>query len=119
MASQFFVEGNITFDKSGASFSGATAYIRLEDTSQVDTASGIIAEKVIHNVSHEKGGNDKLPISLQGQISNERANYIISVHIDVDGDGQISYGDYINMESYPILTFGHPNKVSVCVQQVK
>lgn len=119
MSSQFLLEGEIEFEETGASFSGAIAYIRLEDASQADSASSIIAEQVIQNISHRTGSKDKLQISLRGQIPNERASYIISVHIDVDGDRQISRGDYINMESYPVLTFGHPNQVSVRVRQVK
>jgi uncharacterized lipoprotein YbaY len=119
MAIQFLVEGEITFEKLGASFSGATAYIRIEDTSQVDTASSIIAEQAIHNISHQTGGDDKLTISLRGQIPSEKARYIVSVHIDVDGDRQVSQGDYINMESYPVLTSGYSNQISMCVRQVK
>lgn len=119
MSRQFLLEGEITFEEAGASLEGATAYIRLEDASQADAASRIIAEQVVQDISHETGSKDKLRISLHGQIPNEKASYIVSVHIDVDGDGQISQGDYINMESYPVLTFGHSNQVSVCVRQVK
>jgi uncharacterized lipoprotein YbaY len=119
MSSQFLLEGEITFAKTGTSFSGATAYIKLEDVSQADTGSIIVAQQVIGDISHQQGQEEKIQVSLQGQILNERASYIVSVHVDVDGDGQISKGDYINMESYPVLTFGFPNQISVYVQQVK
>jgi hypothetical protein len=119
MSRQFLLEGEVTFEKTGVSFSDVTAYIRLEEVNQADLASNIIAEQVIQNISHYSGSNHKLRISLQGQIPNEKASYIISVHIDVDGDGQISQGDYINMESYPVLTLGHPDQVAVCVRQIK
>lgn len=119
MSSQFLLEGEITFAKTGASFSGATAYIRLEDVSQADSASRIVAEQVTGDISHQQGEEEKVRVSLQSQSFNERASYIISVHVDVDGDGQVSKGDYINMESFPVLTFGHPNQICVCVQQVK
>ena len=118
MSSQFFLTGEITFAKTGTSFSGATVYIRLEDVSQADAASKIVAEQIVEDISHQQGGEEKVQVSLQSQID-ERASYIVSVHIDVDGDGQISQGDYINMSSYPVLTFGHSNQISVCVQQVK
>lgn len=119
MSSQFLVEGEITFERTGTSFSGATAYIRLEDTSRADAASSIVAEQVIHNVSHQTNGDDRLKISLRGQIPDEKASYSVRVHIDVDGDGKVSQGDYINMQSYPVLTFGRPSQVAICVQQVK
>lgn len=119
MSSQFLLKGEITFAKTGTSFSGATAYIRLEDVSQADAASKTVAEQIVENISHQQGGEEKVQVSLQSQTLDERASYIVSVHIDVDGDGEISKGDYINMESYPVLTFGYSNQVSVCVQQVK
>jgi hypothetical protein len=31
----------------------------------------------------------------------------------------VSRGDYISMESYPVLTFGYPKQVSVRVREVK
>ena len=43
----------------------------------------------------------------------------IRVHIDVDRDGRVSRGDYITMESYPVLTWGHPDRVTVRVREVK
>ena len=119
MSSQFLLKGEITFAKTGTSFSGATAYIRLEDVSQADAASKIIAEQIVENISHQQGGDEKVQVSLQSQTLDERASYIVSVHIDVDGDRQVSTGDYINMESYPILTVEHSSQISVCVQQVK
>lgn len=119
MSSQFLLEGEITFAKTGTSFSGATAYIRLEDVSQADAASKIVSEQVVKDISHQQGGEEKVQVSLQSQTLDERASYIVSVHVDVDGDGQISKGDYINMNSYPVLTFGYSNQISVCVQEVK
>ena len=119
MSSQFLLKGEITFAKTGTSFSGATAYIRLEDVSQADAASKTIAEQIVENISHQQGGEEKIQVSLQSQTLDERASYVVSVHIDVDGDRQVSTGDYINMESYPILTVEHSSQISVCVQQVK
>jgi hypothetical protein len=119
MSSQFLLEGEITWENMEASFSGATAYIRLEETSRADFASRIIAEQIIQNVSLHTGGKNKLKISLHGEIPDKKATYIVSVHIDTDGDGQVSPGDYITVESYPVLTFGHPNQVAICVRQIK
>jgi len=119
MSNQLLVEGEVVFDEMGSSFTNATAYIRLEDTSRADAASGIVAEQVIQNVSHQTGAPDKLQISLYGQPPDEKAAYTVSVHIDVDRDKHISQGDYINMQSYPVLTFGHSNYICIVVRQVK
>jgi uncharacterized protein (DUF2141 family) len=50
---------------------------------------------------------------------NIRARYAVSVHIDVDGNGKINSGDFINMESYPVLTYGYPDNILVYVRQIK
>jgi hypothetical protein len=47
MSNQLLVEGEVVFDEMGSSFTNATAYIRLEDTSRADAASRIVAEQVI------------------------------------------------------------------------
>lgn len=113
------VSGEIRFEAAAQSFSGATAYVHLEDVSRADAASRVVVEQVIHNVSHQAGNEDKLEVKLYGQIPNDKVSYSISVHVDLDGDGQVGRGDYISMQNYPVLTFGYPNQVSVRVREVR
>jgi uncharacterized lipoprotein YbaY len=113
------VSGEIIVGAEAQSFSGATVYVRLEDVSRADAASQTAVEQVLHNVSHQAGRQSRLVIDLRGATPDKRASYAVRVHVDVDGDGQVSRGDYINMESYPVLTFGHPNQVTVHVREVK
>ena len=63
--------------------------------------------------------NTHVQLALEGTIPDERARYAVRVHVDIDGDGQVSRGDYLNMESYPVLTYGHPSRVTVRVQEVR
>jgi hypothetical protein len=42
----------------------------------------------------------------------------VRVHIDVDGDGQISPGDYISMQSYPVALLANAPPVQVHVHRV-
>jgi hypothetical protein len=101
------------------SFTGATVYVRLEDVSYADAPASLIAEDIIQNVSHTAGNDEKLYSSLYGQIPNQQSRYSVRVHLDLDGDYQVSYGDYISMESYPVLTYGYPNEILVRVQEVQ
>ena len=110
--------GEVLFEKSARAFSKATVYIRLEDNSKADAASQIIAEKVVRDFSHKQGGGGGLEFELHGEHPGERADCNVRVHVDVDGDGEVSTGDYITMESYPVLTYGHPRRVSVTVREV-
>jgi uncharacterized lipoprotein YbaY len=114
---KLLVTGEVLFEKGARPFSGATVYIRLEDNSRADAASRIIAEQVVRDFSHkQKGGG--VEFKLYGEPPEERADCNVRVHVDVDGDDEVSVGDYITMESYPVLTYGHPRHVSVTVREV-
>jgi hypothetical protein len=43
-----------------------------------------------------------IPFEIIVDIIPVRAYYTIWVHVDVDADGQVSIGDYITMESFPV-----------------
>jgi uncharacterized lipoprotein YbaY len=127
-ASSAPLRGKIIFDKNNVKpFSGATVYIRLQDVTMQDVPSKLILQQVIKDLSYD--GNDianyhhqkKLEFELFGDIVVDvRRSYAISVHIDVDNNGKINSGDFINMESYPVITHGYPKDyVLVRVKQVK
>ena len=113
------VIGQILFSEELSSFSGATGNVYLEDVSSLDAPSKIVAKQVIPDISHEMGTENRVEFALKGEIADIRASYSIRVHLSLHGDEQIHCGDYITMESYPVLTFGYPNQVSVRVQEVK
>ena len=111
--------GSIIFDEDAGAFSRATVYVRLEDVTYADASSKILAEQVMRDVSRA-GSNDRpLEFRLYGRLADKRANCNLRVHVDVDGDGEVSLHDYITMQSYPVLTQGHPRKLTVRVHEVK
>jgi uncharacterized lipoprotein YbaY len=112
------VSGEILLGSDVRSFSGATVYVRLEDVSHADAAATLVAEQVLRGVSHRARRAERLAFQLPGKSPGGQASYSLRVHVDVDGDGQISPGDYITMESYPVLTHGYPSSVSVRVHRV-
>jgi uncharacterized lipoprotein YbaY len=113
------VSGEITFAERPDLPSGAKAYVRLLDTSEADALSSKVAEQVLTDIASRANRGEALPFALDGKIRNERASYTVSVLIDLDGDGEISAGDYINMQSYPVLTYGFPDHVSVEVKRIR
>ncbi|MBW4670304.1 MAG: YbaY family lipoprotein [Cyanomargarita calcarea GSE-NOS-MK-12-04C] len=113
------VIGEIVFSEKLDSFSGANVNVYLEDVSSLDAPSRIVVKQVIADISHEIGTENRVKFALKGENLNEWASYSIRVHISLHGDEQIHRGDYITMESYPVLTFGYPNQVLVYVQKVK
>ena len=116
MSKELLVTGEVVFEKGARPFKAAAVYIRLEDNSRADAGSVVVAEQVVRDFSYKKGAG--LEFKLYGEPPGEHADCNVRVHVDVDGDGEVSTGDYITMESYPVLTYGRPKHVSVTVREV-
>jgi uncharacterized lipoprotein YbaY len=111
------VEGEIVFREIISPFSGVTGYIFLEDISRADAPSREIARTVISGLSQDRDHPCPVPFSIVHPPLGKYERYIISVLIDVDGDGRISHGDYITMESFPVVPYHH-DKMKIYVQRV-
>jgi len=112
------VNGEIPLGEAKRSFTGATVHVQLEDVSYADAPSRVIAEQVIPNVSHESGTEHALRFALYGDAPDEKGRYIVTVHVDLQGQGRVNRGDYLSMESHPVLTHGYPNQISVRLREV-
>ena len=93
--------------------------ITLRDTSAADALSGVVAEQVLKDIATEANRQGKVEFALPGEIKDARGSYTISVHVDLNGNGQFKKGDFINMQSYPVLTYGQPNRITVQVKRIK
>ena len=113
------VSGKIPFHEEIHSFSDATLFVYLEDVSLQDAPSKIVARQVISNISHTRGTSSCLEFGLSGEQIKARAHYSVRVHLSLHGHAEIQLGDLITMQSYPVITFGNPNFVSVDVHEVK
>ena len=114
------VRGEIVFDEDARSFDGATAYVRLEAVSRADAPATVGSQQVIHRVAHRRGDTSAVTFALPApEEVDEGAGYSVRVHVDLDGDRRVSRGDFISMESHPVLTFGRPDRVTVRVREVK
>jgi len=114
------VEGKIRFEENAAAFSGAIMYVNLERVTYADAASETIASYIRQEMSFDPQNKDSDILTFKLEVSdiNPQDDYAIRAHIDLDRDGKISRGDYINMQSYPVLTRGHPREVLILVRQV-
>jgi uncharacterized lipoprotein YbaY len=104
------VTGTIRLSEPAPAARAASTIVQLLDVTYADESSRIVAEQILEGA----GGEFSLaPASIDPQ-----GYYTVFVHVDLDGDGRISAGDYVSTESCPVLTFGHPNEVSVTVHRV-
>ncbi|WP_167879440.1 YbaY family lipoprotein [Methanococcoides sp. NM1] len=88
------VQGMIIFDEPVESFSNATIYLKVEDVSLQDVASVVISEDTITGVSMDRDNIEPISYLINHPELDERMTYSLSVHVDVDGDGSLSNGDY-------------------------
>jgi hypothetical protein len=119
MDTLLLVKGNVTFEKAARPFTGATMHVRLERITGADIASETVGAYVKRGIAFDPSTSDDLSFTIAGSRADPRASYVVRVHIDIDGDGEVSKGDFISMQSYPVITFGHPTEVSILVRQVK
>ena len=112
------VRGEIVFDSPPETLTGATIWIRLEDTSMADMFSEVVVERALADLPAKLAADERIPFSLCGPTPDPRTSYSLSVHVDLRSSGQLDHGDYVNVASYPVLTFGYPSFVTVRVQRV-
>ncbi len=118
---KILLTGEIVIDSINRSFKNASIHIYLEDVSLLDREAKVVVEKTIQSVSCKKGTKNQLQFSidLEKIKIDQRANYSIRVHIDLQNNKIINRGDYLTMQNYPVLTFGFPSNITVHVKEVK
>jgi len=106
-----FIKGEITVEN-GKSFQNATIYVRLEDVSKADAPSKVLSESILKNVNFDSS-SAAIPFDLTVESIDDNSDYNVSVHIDLNNNGKLDKGDFINMSSYPIRTPNDFMKINV------
>ena len=113
------LHGQIVFEDDAQAFSGATLNVTLEDVTYADSNAITVERFVKPEVSYDPAAREPLAFEMSAEVPDRNALYSVRVHIDLEGDGKISRGDYVNTQSYHVITRGHPSEVSVRVSRVK
>lgn len=118
MSDTRLVRGEIMLPHDVTPFTPAHVLIELEDISRADAPSQVMARLLL--APRELREDDLIPFTIEVTASalNEQHLYSIRVHIDASGSGQVERGDYITVQSYPVLTRGYGDNVRVAVCQV-
>jgi uncharacterized lipoprotein YbaY len=98
--------------------SNATVRVRVQDTSRSDAPAATVAEEVLRGVSIAPGGQ-AIPFTVRGIPQDARARYSVRVHVDVDGSGAVTRGDYVSTQSHPVPASGEPAAVTIVVRPVR
>lgn len=93
----------------------ATAWVRVEDVGRADAPSVPVAEARVHLAAGAEGFAFELRVARH----DPRGDYALSVHVDVDGDGQAGVGDYVNVQRYPVLTGADAEGLAVEARRIE
>jgi len=110
------ISGHIHFPEGTPAFSGATVHVVLEDTSMMDAPAPVLTEYNLTKVTYQSGTT--IGFTFNSITLNEQVRYNIRVHVSLNGNNTIQQGDYITMQSYPVLTQELPTTINVEVRHV-
>jgi hypothetical protein len=91
---------------------GAPVRVEARDTTYLDQAAPVLAEAagVV-----ERSGSRLCTVELQ--LAPIPGDCSIWAHVDVDGDGRVSPGDFVTTASYPVVD-GDETRLQVIVRRV-
>lgn len=112
------IRGVLMFDSDVVDLSGATVAVRLLDVSRADAVAQVLAESRLPPLPAGATSAEAIRFSLEDAPVDPRGTYTIAVHVDRDGDGAVSPGDYITMEQVVVDAAAHSATVHVPVRMV-
>lgn len=116
------INGEVCFSRIPVAFIAATLIVRVEDASRINAAAKVISEHRITNISRSPVHRDPVPFAIElspFENADGLSCYTLRVHVDVDSSGQISLGDYISTQSYPLDRLSSTDFLRVVVHPVE
>lgn len=95
------IGGTIEFKDVRRSADDVTVYVRVQETGRADAPATSVAQAVLKSVKIP-AGSSSLPFTVEGVPVDPKARYVVRVHVDVDGDGAVTRGDYVSTQSHPV-----------------
>ena len=89
----------------------AQARVTVEDVTQVDASSVVIAERVLDDIAV----GQETVTELEVENVDPRANLVVRVHVTDAGrqTREVEVGDLVSTQSHPVLTHGYGDSVVV------
>ena len=112
------VSGDIVLPPEEVPAKPVDVLVYVEDVSRADAPSAVVGEQILKGVSLHSGEALSFTIEVATNNINERNLYSVRVHIDTSQSGDITIGDFVSTQSYPVLTRGYGTEVRVNVKRV-
>jgi hypothetical protein len=110
------VRGRIIFEEDVPPLDRAVIHVYLEDTTYADASAEKLLDLVVPPETQPDGS---IAFETPAVTVEDRLRCTVRVWVDVDGNGMVSKSDYVTMESYPVLTQGHPSALTVRVRRIR
>lgn len=115
--------GQVVFDGDTPDVDRVLLTVRLEDVSLAGMRTTIVA---VHQREVDLAEDDSLRFEIlpaaDSPVINPRSSYAVTAHVSLHPDEQpedIMQGDYLTVQSYPVLTQGNPSIVTVEVKLIR
>jgi|GEM_PF-1480181 len=116
------VSGQVILDGEPSDVTKVILAVKLEDVSLVGMASTIVAEYQREiELSHDNPLEFEIFPDANSPVINPRSSYAVTAHVSLhpdDNPQEIRQGDYLTLQSYPVLTQGNPSIVTVEVKRI-
>ena len=118
MPASHAVRGEVVLPSAGIAAGTAEVTIQVEDVSRADAPSIVIGEQRMSGVAVGAGGVLPFTIEIPAGLVDGRRNYSVRAHISRSGSNEVSVGDLVSTQSYPVLTRGFGDRVRIVVKPV-
>lgn len=95
-----------------------TMIVVVEDISRADAPSEVVGQQRQTGVTLEPGAAVPFTIEIPSGRIDERHSYSVRAHLDVSGTGEIDRGDFISVQTFPVLTRGRGSEARIEVRLV-
>lgn len=111
------LHGQVEFAAVPHAVRGGTLRVRLIDVSRADAPASTVAEEVIPGVTIQSAA-DRVGFVLDVPHLDRGHRYAVEAHLDVNGSGETSVGDYRTMEHFAVRPESVDQRVTVRVRPV-
>lgn len=113
-----YVSGSVVLPSEVRTMTSAKLYIWIEDISYVDGLARPVAKQVIDKILPDDIESGIVRFSLPIANTSTLNDLGLRVHLDMDGNGVVSVGDYVSTTRILVSSYKNTSAIKVSLQPV-